>query len=122
MQAFSSGTQFARESAMLKLPEEGRKWASQRERGGGGREKRKRLPENTVKMRNTSLLDARDRSSGNEKPTITKQPNQSKDSHCLKKNKLEFIIVFILTESQCNSPQLMKLQFKLQFILLNSSL
>ena len=52
----------------------------------------------------------------------TKQSPQSKDSHYLKKNKLEFIIVFILTESQCNSPQLMKLQFKLQFILLNSSL
>ena len=51
----------------------------------------------------------------------TKQSLQSKDSHCLKKNKLEFIIVFILTESQCNSPKLMKLQFKLQFILLNSS-
>ena len=29
----------------------------------------------------------------------------AKDLHCLKKNKLEFIIVFILTESQCNSPQ-----------------
>ena len=52
----------------------------------------------------------------------TKQSLQSKDSHCLKKNKLEFIIVFILTESQCNSPQLMKLEFKPQFILLNSSL
>ena len=79
---------------------------------GVGREKRKRLPENTVK---NEKHDARDRSSGNEQPTITKQPNQSKDSHCLKKNKLQFIIVFILTESQCNSPQLMKLQFKLQF-------
>ena len=33
---------------------------------GAGREKRKRLPENTVKMRNTPWLDARDRSSGNE--------------------------------------------------------
>ena len=33
---------------------------------GVGREKRKRLPENTVKMRNTPYLDARDRFSGNE--------------------------------------------------------
>ena len=33
---------------------------------GAGREKRKRLPENTVKKRNTPQLDARDRSSGNE--------------------------------------------------------
>ena len=54
VQAFSSGAQFARESAMLKLPEERRKWASQRERGGGGRKKGKHLLENTVKMRNTS--------------------------------------------------------------------
>ena len=37
--------------------------------------------------------------------------------HCrLKKNKLELNIVFVLTESKCNSPLLMKLQFKLQFI------
>ena len=37
----------------------------------------------------------------------TEQSFQSKDSHCLKKNKLEFVGAFILTESQCNSPQLM---------------
>ena len=43
----------------------------------------------------------------------TKQSLQSEASHC------EFIIVFILTESRCNSPQLMKFQFKLQFILVN---
>ena len=43
MQAFSLSAKFSRESAMLKLPEEMRKWASQRERGGGGeREKKKR--------------------------------------------------------------------------------
>ena len=44
------GAQFAREIAMLKLPEERRKWGESK---GAGREKRKRLPENTVKMRNT---------------------------------------------------------------------
>ena len=37
----------------------------------------------------------------------TEQSFQSKDSHCLKKNKLEFVIAFISAESQCNSPQLM---------------
>ena len=49
----------------------------------------------------------------------TKQSLQYEDSHCLKKNELELIIVFILTESQCNSLQLMKLQFKLQFLSVN---
>ena len=54
MQAFSLSTQFAPESAMLKLPEERRRWGESKGAGrgrGDGREKR--LPENTVKMRNT---------------------------------------------------------------------
>ena len=54
---------------MLKLPKERRKWGESKGVGSGegvGREKRKRLPENTVKMRNTPYLDARDRFSGNE--------------------------------------------------------
>ena len=41
MQAFSLSAKFSRESAMLKLPEEMRKWASQRERGGGGEREKK---------------------------------------------------------------------------------
>ena len=45
--ACSAGVFF--ECAMLKLPEERRKWGGE----GAGREKRKRLPENTAKMRNT---------------------------------------------------------------------
>ena len=40
MQAFSLSAQFARESAMLKLPEERRRWGESK---GAGREKRKRL-------------------------------------------------------------------------------
>ena len=52
VQAFSLGAQFARESPMLKLPEERRRWGESKGRGErAGREKRKRLPENTVKMR-----------------------------------------------------------------------
>ena len=42
-----------RESATLKLPKRGGNGTSQGEGGGAGRKKRKRLPENTVKMRNT---------------------------------------------------------------------
>jgi len=40
---------------MLKLPEERRRWGGSKGggRGRGERERRKRLPENTVKMRNT---------------------------------------------------------------------
>ena len=53
VQAFSLGAQFVRECAMLKLPEERRKWGESKGAGRVGREKRKRLPENTVKMRNT---------------------------------------------------------------------
>ena len=46
----SLSAQFARESDMLKLPEERRRWAESK---GAGREERKRLPENTVKLRNS---------------------------------------------------------------------
>ena len=97
---------------------------SQREQGGGG-EREEKTPENTVKNEKLPLISRTwplflKWVADNNK--TTKQSLQSKDSHYLKKNKLDFIIVFILTGSQCNSPQLMKLQFKLQFILLNSYL
>ena len=38
----------------------------------------------------------------------------------LRKTKWSLSLFLFMTESQCNSPQLMKLQFTLQFILLNS--
>ena len=63
---FGRANVFAHESAMLKLPEERRKWGESKEVGRGRREKRKRLPENNVKLRNIPQLVARDRSSGNE--------------------------------------------------------
>ena len=44
---------FNRESAMMKLPKRGGNGTSQGEGGGGRRKKRKRLPKNTVEMRNT---------------------------------------------------------------------
>ena len=40
MQAFSLGAQFARESAMLKLPEERRKWGESKRAGRGQGERR----------------------------------------------------------------------------------
>ena len=107
------------------FPKSGGDGASQREREGGG-EREEKTPawkhcenEKHPLIRRTWPLFRKWVADSNK---TTKQSLQSKDSHCLKKNKLEFIIVFILTESQCNSPQLMKLQFNLQFILLNSSL
>ena len=118
---------FARESTMLKLPEvkRGGDGASQRERGGSGeREEKTPAQKHSENEKNPLIRRAwplfRNWVADNNK--TTKPSLHSKDSHCLKKNKLEFIVVFILTESQCNSPQLMKLQFKLQFILLNSYL
>ena len=55
MLAFSLSAQFARESAMLKVPEERREEMGRVKGSGEGarREKRKRLPKNTVEMRNT---------------------------------------------------------------------
>ena len=107
------------------FPKRGGDRASQRERGGGGEREEKTPARKHCENEKHPLIRRawplfRKWVADNNK--TTKQSLQSKDSHCLKKNKLEFIIVFILTESQCNSPQLMKLQFKLQFILLNSSL
>ena len=121
---FGHANVFARESAMLK-PKRGGNGASQRERGGGGEREEKTPARKHCENEKHPLIRRawplfRKWVADNNK--TTKQSLQSKDSHCLKKNKLEFIIVFILTESQCNSPQLMKLQFKLQFILLNSYL
>ena len=95
------------------------------ERGGEGGERRENACPKTLwnekhpLIRRTWLFFRKWVADNNK---TTKQSLQSKDSHCLKKNKLEFIIGFILTESQCNSPQLMKLEFKPQFIILNSSL
>ena len=107
------------------FPKRGGNGASQRGRGGG-REREEKTPAGKHCENEKHLLIRRAwplfRKWVADNNKTTKQSLQSKDSHCLKKNKLEFIIVFILTESQCNSPQLMKFQFKLQFILLNSSL
>ena len=60
--------QFARESAMLKLPEGRRRWGESREtwRGGEWAPAALGLPENTVNMRNTPYLDVRDRFSEKE--------------------------------------------------------
>ena len=107
------------------FPKRGGDRVSQRERGGGGEREEKTPARKHCENEKHPLIRRawplfRKWVADNNK--TTKQSLQSKDSHCLKKNKLEFIIVFILTESQCNSPELMKLQFKLQFILLNSSL
>ena len=107
------------------FPKRGGDGASQRERGGGGEREEKTPAGKYCENEKHPLIRRawplfRKWVADNNK--TTKQSLQSKDSHCLKKNKLEFIIVFILTESQCNSPQLMKLQFNLQFILLHSSL
>ena len=92
-----------------KFPKRGGDGASQRERGGG-REREEKMPSRKHCENEKHPLIRR------EWPLFqkwvadkTKQSLQSKDSHCLNKNKLEFIIVFILTDSQCNSPQLMKL-------------
>ena len=63
---------------------------------GAEKEKRKRLPEKTENDKHP-LISRKWVADNN---NITKQSLQSKDSHCLKKNKIEFIIVFILTESQ----------------------
>ena len=121
---FIKANVFACESAMLKLLYERRKWGESKGAGRGRGERR----ENAWKHCKNEKLPLISRTwplflkwvADNNK--TTKQSLQSKDSHYLKKNKLDFIIVFILTGSQCNSPQLMKLQFKLQFILLNSYL
>ena len=55
VQAFTTGAQMflLTKAPCWNFPKRGENRASQREREGAGREKRKRLPENTVKMRNT---------------------------------------------------------------------
>ena len=108
---------------MMLKPKRGGNGANQRERGGGGEREEKTPAQKHCENEKHPLISCAwllfQKWVANNNET-TKQSFQSKDSHCLKKNKLEFIIVFVITESQCNSPQLMKLQFKLQFILLNS--
>ena len=107
------------------FPKRGGDRASQRERGGS-REREEKTPARKHCENEKHPLIGRAwplfRKWVADNNKTTKQSLQSKDSHCLEKNKLEYIIVFIVTESQCNSPQLMKLQFKLQFTFLNSSL
>ena len=84
------------------FPKRGGDEASQRERGGGGeREEKTPVREHCENKKHPLIRRAwplfRKWIADNNKKN--KQSLQSKDSHCLKKNKLEFIIVFILTES-----------------------
>ena len=70
--ACNAGVFFGRANVLLakahvETRNEGRKWGESKGAGyGAEREKRKRLPENIVKMRNTPLLVVVDRCSGNE--------------------------------------------------------
>ena len=79
------------------FPKRGENGASQREREGGG-EREEETPARKDCENDKHPLISRKWVADNN--NITKQSLQSKDSHCLKKNKIEFIIVFILTESQ----------------------
>ena len=88
------------------FPKRGGDGVSQRERGGGGEREEKTPARKHCENEKHPLIRRawplfRKWVADNNK--TTKQSLQSKDSHCLKKNKLEFIIVFIFTESQCNS-------------------
>ena len=74
--------------------------ASQREQGGGGEREEKTPARKHCENEKHPLIRRawplfRKWVADNNK--TTKQSLQSKDSHCFKKNKLEFIIVFILT-------------------------
>ena len=97
MQAFSLSGQFA--CAMLKLLlKRGGDEASQREWGGGGEREEKTPARKHCENEKHPLIRRawplfRKWVADNNK--TTKQSLQFKDSHCLKKNKLEFIIVFI---------------------------
>ena len=108
--SFGRANFFALESAILKLSEERRKWGESKGGGmGRGGRTEKRLAENTENEKHLLiscawLLFMKWVADNNK---TTEQSFQSKDSHCLKKNKLEFVGAFISTESQCNSPQLM---------------
>ena len=94
---------FAHESAMLKLPEERWKWGESKGAGGGGEREEKTPARKHCENEKHPLISRAwplFRKWVVDNNNTTKQSLQSKDSHCLKKNKLKFIIVFILTESQ----------------------
>ena len=50
---------------------------------------------NGNQQREDTFISSKDANKKTDNEKTTKQSLQSKDSHCLKKNKLEFIIVFI---------------------------